>query len=212
MNRSVFVTCISAAILTCPPGLSGNDETPTIQYQGHSWISGESGSLDLVSDGGREVLRVRHGAFIRDVSFRSGTIELDLAPTGRAVAGISLFGTSTGEDFDAIWLNPWPANKDEAHASRLRRAIVTKIDRVSVVLTFHTREEERGRWTHIKMVSSGDLCQVFLNGDPEPAFIVANQFDPSCGETIGVCGHCLVSNLKIKPATSVASPGNAGDP
>ena len=177
----------------------------------------ERSAIRLIeSDKSRNTLGL---AVIKDVTFRDGTIEVDVAgrrgpyavPDDRGFIGVAFRVTPTADRFEYIYLRPDNGraedqirrNHSTQYAShpdfpwpRLRKEFPEKYE--SYV------DLEAGVWTRFRIVVSGATARLFVHESPQPVLIVN---DLKMGATeggialwIGAGTEGFFSNLRVRAA------------
>ncbi|MGH9174025.1 MAG: hypothetical protein ACRD1H_06690 [Vicinamibacterales bacterium] len=157
-------------------------------------------------------------AILEDVTFRDGTIEVDVAgrrgpyavPDDRGFIGIAFRVTPTADRFEYIYLRPDNGraqdqvrrNHSTQYAShpdfpwpRLRKEFPEKYE--SYV------DLQSGGWTRMRVVVSGATAQLFVHDAAQPALVV-NDLKLGAGEGaialwIGAGTEGFFSNLRVRP-------------
>jgi hypothetical protein len=170
----------------------------------------------IESDKSRNTLGL---AVIKDLTFRDGTIEIDVAgrrgpyavPDDRGFIGVAFRVTPTADRFEYIYLRPDNGraedqvrrNHSTQYAShpdfpwpRLRKEFPEKYE--SYV------DLEAGVWTRFRVVVSGPTARLFVHDSPQPVLIVS---DLKMGATeggialwIGAGTEGFFSNLRVRAA------------
>ena len=182
----------------------------SIRYQ-------ERSAIRLIeSDKSRNTLGL---AVIKDVIFRDGTIEVDVAgrrgpyavPDDRGFIGVAFRVTPTADRFEYIYLRPDNGraedqvrrNHSTQYAShpdfpwpRMRKEFPEKYE--SYV------DLEAGAWTRLRIVVSGSAARLFVHAAPQPALIV-NDLKLGASEGgialwIGAGTEGFFSNLSVRAA------------
>ena len=170
----------------------------------------------LESDKSRNTLGL---AIIKDVTFRDGTIEVDVAgrrgpyavPEDRGFIGVAFRVTPTADRFEYIYLRPDNGRADDqvrrnhstqyaAHPDfpwpRMRKEFPEKYE--SYV------DLEPGAWTRFRIVVAGTTARLFVHDAAQPALIVSD-LKLGTGEGgialwIGAGTEGFFSNLKVVAA------------
>lgn len=182
----------------------------SIRYQ-------ERSAIRLIeSDKSRNTLGL---AVIKDVIFRDGTIDVDVAgrrgpyavPDDRGFIGVAFRVTPTADRFEYIYLRPDNGraedqvrrNHSTQYAShpdfpwpRMRKEFPEKYE--SYV------DLEAGAWTRLRIVVSGSTARLFVHAAPQPALIV-NDLKLGASEGgialwIGAGTEGFFSNLSVRAA------------
>ncbi len=192
-----------AIMVSIAPGAQGSgDEAAvgrtTIEFEGNRWECHSADRVAVQEYRGKTVLRVDGGhdtaVYLPDVEFQDGTIEVDMATTGRSVPGIGFRGRDDGD-----WRNQIIFIHQRASVQNdsdfVEQAVVTR--RTNTVLVLHIRKSVQdgvrnsanwGGWFHVKVIIKGGHVVVFLNGSEEPSFEVGAMFDANEKGVLGLCG------------------------
>jgi hypothetical protein len=156
-------------------------------------------------------------ALVRDVSFRDGTIEVDLAgqpaagapAAARGFIGIAFRVQSNGR-YEYIYLRPTNGRADD----QIRRNHSTQYSSYPDFDYARSREEAPGKyesyvdlqpgvWTKYKIEVEGRKARLYVNGGEQPCLIVNDlKLDPQAGGValwVGPGTEGYFSNLKITP-------------
>jgi hypothetical protein len=171
----------------------------------------------LEADASRNTLGL---AIINGVSFRDGTIELDVAgrrgphavPDDRGFVGVAFRISPNAERFEYIYLRP-----DNGRASdQVRRNHSTQYSSHPDFPWPRLRKEfperyesyvdlEHGAWTRMRVVIKDTTAQLFVHDAPQPALIVNDlKLAPASGGValwIGAGTEAFFSNLRVSPAS-----------
>ncbi len=168
----------------------------------------------MESDSSRNTLGL---AVVRDLTFRDGTIELDVAgrrgpyatPDDRGFIGIAFRVTPTADRFEYIYLRP-----DNGRASdQVRRNHSTQYAAHPDFPWPRLRKEfpekyesyvdlEPGVWTRMRVVVSGATAQLFVHDAMQPTLVVSDLklgvSEGSVALWIGAGTEGFFSNLRIR--------------
>ena len=192
--------------LACFGPVSGL-EAATLDVGGDGWeISGDH-AVEVFQ--GREALRLATArAYRRDVRFQDGTLELDVALTGRRSFVYVQFRMQSDGEFEEVYLRP--------HKSELPDAIqYTPVHRQrSSWQLYHgpgataAAALPAGEWVRLRIVISGRQAAVFVGDVDQPQLIVPRlAHEPRAGYLAlrgfvprGSTGHAAhFANLRVLP-------------
>ncbi|MCO8121589.1 hypothetical protein NHH03_07565 [Stieleria sp. TO1_6] len=205
----LFVVLCSFRLAQATEPFAG-EELKQIDFQGHSWVGRDVAALEKTSYLGDDALRMTSAsmtsfAYVDELDFRSGSVEMDLASVGRSVASIGFFGSADGKQFDRLIINRL-RRFDENGSHRLRQAVVTMNKEISIVLNVYATRNQDGdegdlqNWIHVRLELNQNRLKVFIDDDDTPAFETGGVFDQARSGRIGICGSpCLIKNFRAMP-------------
>lgn len=204
-KASIFIFCIFSALTQAA---NSRETFERLDFQKYSWVCKSGSSLDIHSHKGIESLLFRSRsndgiALLENVFFREGTIEMDIASSGRSYPTIALFASSDGTRYDRLTINPLPFFGGE-RPRRLRQAVVSTgidTDETSTVLNFHIGDSDKvdnNSWFHLRITIDDGLCSVYIDDDTAPMFVGGNLFQPDRGTKVGIAeADCFIRNVKV---------------
>ena len=152
---------------------------------------------------GRPSLRLSKGfAFVRDLEFQNGTIEVDMAPHERGqFLGIS-FRVQSEDDYELIFFRPGASGTTQAvqYTPGLNGANSWQIYTGPGYSA--AADIPRSRWTHVRIVVTGLVAKLYLNGETEPVLVVPELRLNKTKGSIGFWAHAgggYFSNLTYEP-------------
>ena len=159
---------------------------------------------------GRQSLRVSKGlAYVRDVDFRNGTIEVDMAPgaNGRFL-GVA-FRVQTEDDYEVIFFRPGASGSTQAvqYTPGLRGANAWQIYTGPGYTA--AADIPRNQWIHVRIVVSGLVAKLFLNHAVEPSLVVPDLKLGYARGSVGFWGHsgdAYFSNLRYTVDNAAYTP------
>lgn len=165
---------------------------------------------------GRPSLFLDNGiALLRDSSFADGTIEFDVAMHGHgSFAGVA-FRAVSSDDYELLYLRP--------HRSRQSDALqYTPIFGGAEAWQLYSgngytaaAELPLNRWVHVRLVVSGYVARLFVDGATEPQLVVTDLKRPWTRGQVGLFGRlggANFSNVTVTPNTTAAPPGPPAAP
>lgn len=186
----IFLISISFA-----PYSSGQSQQDVIDFESKNWIVDDP-EAKVMRYMDRESLYLFRGiAFLRDVEFENGMIEVDIACHGhRGFAGI-VFRLQSPKDYELVYLRP--------HKSGLPDAIqYTPVFNGLLGWQLYSSEGYTAasdiplnRWTHVKILVSDRNAYVYLNGADKPSLIVNDLKRGMNKGSIGLWGLNGVANF-----------------
>ena len=157
-------------------------------------------------------------AIVNGISFRDGTLEIDVAgkrgpfavPDDRGFIGLAFHVTPTADRFEHIYLRP----ENGRAADQVRRNHSTQYAAHPDFPFSRLRKEspekyesyvdlEPGVWTRMRIVVAGTTARLFVHDAPQPVLVVS---DLKLGATeggialwIGAGTEGFFSNLRVRP-------------
>jgi sugar lactone lactonase YvrE len=171
-------------------------ETNVVNFESDQWVTDNA---QIVEHLGRQSLL--GFAYLRDVEFDNGIIEVDIAVTGekvRAYPGI-IFRMQSEENFERFYVRTHRAN---LYPDALQ---YTPIDNGITSWQLYNGEGftaradfPSGQWVHVKMEILGKQARVYVGDMEKPALIVNELMHGESRGTIGIMaeGTAYFSNFK----------------
>ena len=158
---------------------------------------------EIVEFRGRRCMRVSKGLFrARDVDFRDGTIEADIAFAANGVFFGIAFRVESADQYEVIFFRPGASGTTQAiqYTPGLLGANVWQI----YTGPGYTAEARipREKWIHVRIVVRGPEARLFLDGAAEPAIVVPELRLRNGHGSIGFWGHmgdAYFTNLRYTP-------------
>lgn len=157
---------------------------------------------------GRESLFLDGGtAYLKDVSFEDGTVEVDIGPTSEmAYAGV-VFRARSAEECEVFYVRPrksgfWDATQYTPRFNGNDAWQLYSGEGFTSEATF-----PRDGWIHLKLTFEGRTAKAFLDGGKEPVLTVTDlKRDPAPG-SVGLWGLFGIhfANFRYTPATKPAA-------
>jgi hypothetical protein len=193
--------------------LSSGADRRTIGMTSERWITKENAEFIRQLGFYQGLMRLNSGsAVLKDVTFRDGTIELDVLTVGRGMPGIA-FRQPDEANFELLYLRPDPA------CPAFRACIQYTPQTHGVLLwdlfpQYQTRAPLReSGWNHIRMVVSGRRMNVYVNDSVTPTLEVGSLEGDAMEGGIRLRGPATFANLTITPnAVEGLSPEPVIDP
>jgi hypothetical protein len=147
-------------------------------------------------------------ATLKDLTFRDGTIEYDVAATSDMGAGF-IFRSADKDNFEMFYLRPRPKCEDAPDC-------VQYAPQTHGVLLWDMFPQyqgpaplRQGDWNHVKLVVSGRRMNIFINGATEPTMKIGRLEGDSEEGSLMLEGPGIFANLTVDPA---AVEGLSGKP
>jgi hypothetical protein len=157
---------------------------------------------------GRDSLFLDGGtAYLKDVSFEDGTVEVDIGPTsGMAFAGI-VFRARSAEDCEVFYVRPfksgfWDATQYTPRYNGIDAWQLYSGEGFTSEATFAP-----GSWIHLKLTFEGRTAKAWLDGAKEPVLTMTDlKRDPAPG-SVGLWGLFGIhfANFRYTPAPKAAA-------
>jgi hypothetical protein len=199
--------------------------TITVPFSKDAWVVSQkhfkleqdedaSGNGEVAEFLGRKSLRVSKGLFYaRGVEFRNGTIDVDMAPgpNGRFL-GIA-FRVQSEDEYEVVFFRPRSSGTTQAvqYTPGLRGANAWQIYTGPGYTA--SASVPRSRWVHVRLVVSGVVARLYLDGAEDPTLVVPDLKLGNSKGSIGFWGHmgdAYFANLSYTPDD--ASPGSQAAP
>jgi hypothetical protein len=170
-----------------------------IEYLGKSSIELKAGNYAQHVQSGATVLN--------GFTFRSGTIEYDVAATGDMGAGF-IFRRADKDSYEMFYLRPRPKCEDAPDC-------VQYAPQTHGVLLWDLYPQYQGpaplhigEWNHVKLVVSGKRMNIFVNGATEPTLKIG-RLEGDTGEGgLMLQGPGVFANLTVTPDAVEGLPGD----
>jgi hypothetical protein len=145
-------------------------------------------------------------AALKDLTFRNGTIEYDVASTSNMGASF-IFRSADKDNFEMFYLRPKPKCEDAPDC-------VQYAPQTHGVLLWDVFPQyqgpapvRQGDWNHVKLVVSGRRMNIFINGATEPTLKIGRLEGDSEEGSIMLDGPGIFANLTVDPAAVEGLPG-----
>ena len=146
-------------------------------------------------------------ALLKELSFRNGTIEYDVAATSDMGAGFA-FRRADKDNYEMFYLRP-SAKCDQAPDC------VQYTPETHGVLLWDVFPQYQGpapihqnEWNHIKLVVSGSRMNIFINGAAQPSLKIGRLEGDSSDGGIELKGPGIFANLVITPDSTEGLPAD----
>jgi hypothetical protein len=192
--------------------------------------------LEVTDYRGKRALKVTHAAnitqgspaglvVVKDLPFRDGTIELELAstlaknanPAARGFIGLAFRTAADGSRFEFIYLRPTNGRADDQvrrnHSTQYASHPDYNFDRLrkeSPEKYESYVDLELGAWTKVKIVVSGASAKLYVHGAEQPCLIVNDlklgaDVEGALALQIGPGTEGYFADLRVTPAGAAAS-------
>ena len=152
---------------------------------------------------GHPSFRMARGlAYIRDVEFQNGTIDVDMAADANSrFMGIA-FRIQSDDEYEVIFFRPRNSGSTQAvqYTPGLRGANAWQIYTGPGYTA--AADLPRNQWIHVRIVVTGRVAKLFLNHAAEPTLVVPDLKQGITKGSIGFWGHLgggYFSNLSFTP-------------
>ena len=194
-----------------------------------------NGTVEKVTYKGREAVKLNIAkgkeesdedmmAIVPGTDFEDGTLEVDVSgaprpgtgPTSKGFVGLAFRVQKEAEAFEMFYIRPVNGRiGDQAMRNHSTQYVSTpgygwkKLREEHPWVYESYADLEPGKWTHLKIVVSGDKAQLYVNGASQPALIVNDLKQGRSRGAVALWGHCTTdayfSGLKIVPAKAKTS-------
>ncbi|MCD4748332.1 MAG: hypothetical protein K8R59_03070 [Thermoanaerobaculales bacterium] len=187
MRRIQYLICLSAAIaaafLVAVPTAVGEEQTP-ITFESEDWTLGNG---RLVQHLGENALA--GSAFLKNVEFTDGVIEVDMAMDGRRCFPGILFRAENENDAETFYVRPHrPRNYSHALQYAPRFNGLTGWQLYSGAGFTAGADIPLDRWVHVKLEVKGTRARIYFDDMETPALIVGDLKRGIGSGFIGVIG------------------------
>lgn len=174
-----------------------------VEFQGHTWECYEVQHTAACEYHGKSAMRVRgtrptSSIILSDVRFQNGTIDVDIAPRGRAYSGIGFRGRDGKQWRNEIIFNRWPARGKDKDTS-LEQAVLTRRENNVLILNIRDSMPDDAPddatpttgnlgWLHVRLVIRERAVRVYIADADEPTIELNEVFDGHHVGSIGLLG------------------------
>jgi hypothetical protein len=169
-----------------------------VEYMGKSSIELKAGNYKQHIPSG--------AASLKDLTFRDGTIEYDVAATTDMGAGF-IFRSADKDNFEMFYLRPRPKCEDAPDC-------VQYAPQTHGVLLWDVFPQyqgpaplRQGDWNHVKLVISGRRMNIFINGATEPTLKIGRLEGDTEEGSLMLAGPGIFANLTVDPSALEGLPG-----
>lgn len=171
--------------VACHSFLAAAPGTVAVGFDTAHWVVDDP-HLKIEMFDGRQTLFLSNGtAFLRDVSFQDGSIEVDLAPSqGMVFAGV-VFRVKSSSECESIYLRPFASDTPNATQYTPRFNGLDAWQFYSGPDYTSTATIDSRRWTHMRITFEGRSARVYLDGGTEPVLVVHDLKRPPEAGSVG---------------------------
>ncbi len=187
--KKIQAVCLAIIFLFSLTAITfGQSDLDIIDFDSDKWdIADPNGKIEpflfqksLYLSGGQ--------AYLKDVEFENGTIEVDIASHGFRGFGGIIFRVQSKTDYEVFYIRP--------HKSGLPDAVqYTPVFNGLSEWQLYSNEGfigpidiPVGKWIHLKMVIDGDRADVYWDDMDEPAFVIPELKHGKSKGTVGLYG------------------------
>ncbi len=180
-DLTLLIFLLVAAVLAPRSAMAQED---VIEFDSDRWVV-ENG--DVVNLFGRRCFT--GAAYLEDVEFENGVIEVDLAVNGsRSYPGL-IFRLQSPTNYERVYLRP--------HRAGLYPDAIQYTPVINGIAGWQLyngggytagAEIASGEWMHLRLEVSGSQARLFLNGEPEPAMEMTRLAHGVSRGSVGVLG------------------------
>jgi hypothetical protein len=191
-------------------------ETVKIPMTADRWTT-TAGTVNFIEYMGKSSIELKAGnyaqhiqtgaAVLKDFTFRSGTIEYDVAPTGDMGAGF-IFRRADKDNYEMFYLRPRPKCQEAPDC-------VQYAPETHGVLLWDMFPQyqgpaplRQGEWNHVKLVVSGKRMNIFINEASEPTLKIGRLEGDTEAGGLMLQGPGIFANLTVIPDAVENLPGD----
>jgi sugar lactone lactonase YvrE len=202
MRRAHDLMCLSvvfAAAVLAVPSFAAEEETAATSFESDDWTITSGRIVDHL---GRSALA--GSAFLKDVDFTDGVIEVDIAMDGRRCFPGIIFRAESETDTEIFYVRPHrPKNYSHALQYTPRFRGQTGWQLYSGPGFTAGGDIPLDRWVHVKLEVQGSRARIYFENMEDPALVVGDLKRGTAGGFIGVSappdGRVHFSNFGFSP-------------
>ena len=187
MRRFHDLVCLSvvlAAVVFAVPSFAAEEEPAATSFESEDWTITSGRIVDHL---GRKALA--GSAFLKDVDFTDGVIEVDIAMDGRRCFPGIIFRAESETDTEIFYVRPHrPKNYSHALQYTPRFRGLTGWQLYSGPGFTAGGDIPLDRWVHVKLEIHGSRARIFFDDMEDPALVVGDLQRGTAGGFIGVSG------------------------
>ncbi len=207
-RRSPRILAWIAAIVTASSAAPAGAQAQTIPPSADRWQASDSIRFETYL--GRPAIYINRGvALARDVAFRDGTIEFDMAATRRTNFLGAVFHAASLDNTEVIFFRIASSGTTDAiqYGPALKNyGVAWQVYQGSGANA--ATELHRERWMHLRIVVRGDSATLFVDNNEKPTLVVPRLFGvggTGVGLWAGNFGRgAYFSNVTLTPLPTVA--------
>ncbi len=185
MRRAHDLMCLSvvfAAVVLTVPSMAAEEQTAVIAFDSEDWTITSGRIVDHL---GRKALA--GSAFLKDVDFTDGVIEVDIAMDGRRCFPGIIFRAESEADTETFYIRPH-RSKNYSHALQYapRFRGLTGWQLFSGPGFTAGVDIPLDRWVHVKIEILGSRARIYFDDMESPALVVGDLSRGTTGGFIGV--------------------------
>ena len=196
--HDLLCVCLTlAAAALALPSLAADETTEIIAFDSEEWTISDGRTVDHL---GRKALA--GSAFLEDVDFTDGVIEVDMAMDGRRGFPGIIFRAGSEGDTEIFYVRPH-RSKNYSHALQYtpRFSGVTGWQLYSGPGFTAGADISLDRWVHVKLEIKGTRARIYFDGSETPSLVVGDLKRGTAGGFIGVSsppdGRVHFSNFRF---------------
>jgi len=202
MRRFLNLMCAGltlAAAVLASPSLAADEQTAIIGFESGEWTISAGRIVDHL---GRKALA--GSAFLRDVEFTDGVIEVDMAMDGRRCFPGIIFRAESEADTEVFYVRPH-RSKNYSHALQYtpRFRGVSGWQLYSGPGFTAGADIPLDRWVHVRLEIQGTRARIYFDDSETPSLVVGDLKRGTADGFIGVSGppdgRVHFSNFRFSP-------------
>lgn len=197
-TAALLALCLSAT------AVQAGDEFPKDRWR----FRGPTANVEE-KDGRRSLYLKSTHAYLNDVSFVDGTIDVDLmAPRQRSFVGI-LFRVASEGNQERVYIRPHKSGLDDALQYEANFDGASTWQLYSAPRYMRRADIPWDQWLHVRILVAGKQASVFLGGSDTPAMVVPDLKRGHAKGGIGLyaaSAGAWFSNLRYEPAPDSTPP------
>jgi sugar lactone lactonase YvrE len=176
------LSVVFAAAFLSVPSFAAEEQTAVIAFESEDWTITNGRIVDHL---GRKALA--GSAFLKDVDFTDGIIEVDIAMDGRRCFPGIIFRAESEADTEIFYVRPHrPKNYSHALQYTPRFKGLTGWQLYSGPGFTAGGDIPLDRWVHVKLEVQGSRARIYFDDMEEPALVVSDLRRGTTGGFIGV--------------------------
>jgi DNA-binding beta-propeller fold protein YncE len=183
------LSVVFAAVVLTVPSMAAEEQTAVIAFDSEDWTITSGRIVDHL---GRKALA--GSAFLKDVDFTDGVIEVDIAMDGRRCFPGIIFRAESEADTETFYVRPH-RSKNYSHALQYapRFRGLTGWQLFSGPGFTAGVDIPLDRWVHVKIEILGSRARIYFDDMESPALVVGDLSRGTTGGFIGVTARTTIA-------------------